>query len=405
MKKKVVLFPGQGAQYVGMGKKLCEEYKIARDTFEEASDILSRDMKKLCFNSDLGELTSTENAQPAILTVSVASYRVLKEISAIKPHYMAGHSLGELSALTCAGAIRYADALILVRERGRLMRSAAEESKGIMTAVGKIPRDMVQAVCDEMTAEGGQVCISNYNSPVQNVISGDKETVEKMEKLLGKMGASVRRLNVSAPFHSPFMKPAADEFQKVLEKYSYNPPQTDIVANTTADLYLGDDIIEKLTKQIYMPVRWMESMQFLRKKEVRLAVDIGPGKVVRDLFSANIPTVKALSFDISDDKPVLTEILKNDKKIPFVSRCMGLAVAAKNRCMDQASYNLGVIEPYKKLQSMQDEIERSGREATEEERKTAIGLLQTIFDTKAVPESEQEERFNRLYLDTETEAL
>ena len=180
MKKKVVLFPGQGSQYVGMGRKLCEEYKVARDTFEEASDILSKDMKKLCFNSELLELTSTENAQPAILTASVASYRVLKEISDIKPHYMAGHSLGELSALTCAGAIRYADALILVRERGRLMRDAAEESKGIMTAVGKIPSEMVQAVCDEMTEGGGQVCISNYNSPVQNVISGDKETVVKM---------------------------------------------------------------------------------------------------------------------------------------------------------------------------------------------------------------------------------
>lgn len=405
MKKKVILFPGQGSQYVGMGKKLCEEYKIARDTFEEASDVLSRDMKKLCFSSELQELTSTDNAQPAILTASVASYRVLKELSDIKPHYMAGHSLGELSALTCAGSINFTDALIIVSERGRLMSVAGEESKGIMTAIGKVPMDIVQSLCDEMVVTGGNVCISNYNSATQNVISGDKETVVKMEKVLEKMGASVRRLNVSAPFHSSFMKSAADEFENILKNYSYSKPSIDVISNATAELYTGEDVVEKLTKQIYSPVRWVETMQYLRNKEVRLAIDIGPGKVVRNLFSANNPMIKSLSFDINDDRIALTELLKNDPKIPFVSRCMGLAVATKNNCTDLEKYNLGVVEPYKKLQALQNKIEDDNREATFEERKLARELLQTIFDTKAVPETEQKERFERLYLDTETEEI
>ena len=155
------MFPGQGSVYVGMCKELLKEYDIARETFQEASDAISLDLKKLCLEGDLKELTKTEHSQPAILTASVASFRVLESEFGFRPHYYAGHSLGEFSALVCAGYILFADGVRLVKTRGELMRDAAEGSEGIMTAVGKVPKDEIMAVCKEISAPDHVVCVSN----------------------------------------------------------------------------------------------------------------------------------------------------------------------------------------------------------------------------------------------------
>lgn len=405
MKKRVALFPGQGAQYVGMCKKLCEEFQTARDTFEEANDILSFDLKKLCFSGDMNELTQTENAQPAILTASVASYRVLKERTNLRIHYMAGHSLGEISALTCSGAIDFADAVRIVRKRGELMGGISKDYAGQMSAIGKLPRELVAKVCEEISRPGSIVCVSNYNSPKQNVISGHKDAVGEAEKRLAILGASIKRLNVSAPFHSPLLEPIASEFSEYLKNYTYKAPSCIVLSNVTARPYEKDDVIEKLTKQIVSPVRWQDSMQYLREQGVGITIDVGPGKVLRNLSTSNMRYIKALSYDVPDDSIDLENLIKNNPVIPFVSRCMGLAVSTKNMCQNDDDYEVGVIAPYKQLQAMQEQISSEGRNADMDEMVKAKNLLIRIFNTKKISQEEQDIRLKRLYTDTDTESL
>ncbi len=403
MKIKVAMLPGQGSVYVGMGKKLCENYEVARKTFEEASDAISCNLKKMCFTGELSELTKTENAQPAILTASVAAFRVLKENTGFTPHFYAGHSLGEFSALTCAGAIDFADAVRLVKKRGELMEAAVKNTGGLMTAIGKLPKDLVTSICGEVSQSGNVVCVSNYNSVKQNVISGSKEAVIETEKIFSSLGASLKRLNVSAPFHSPLMFPAAEEFKEVLKEYDFREPCAPVLSNVTARPHVLSEIKHNLEKQIVSPVRWQESMEYLKEQRIRLAVDIGPGKVLRNLMFTNFKNVKALAYDVPDDAVELEKLIIADKPIPFVSRCMGLAVAAKNLCSDDDNYEAHIVAPYRKLQEMQGRIDDEARTATPEEMNKAKELLVEIFSAKKLSEDEQKQKLERLYIDTEME--
>lgn len=397
------MFPGQGSVYVGMGKQLCEKHEIARRTFEEASDAISLDLKKLCFSGELGELTKTENAQPTILTTSVAAYRVLQATTGFRPHYMAGHSLGEFTALTCANAVDLTDAVRLVRKRGELMRDAAGGEAGLMTAVGKLPKERILAICAEISKPGCVVCVSNYNSPKQTVISGHKDAVIAAENRLAAMGAAVKRLNVSAPFHSPLMQPAFTEFVEALKECSFRSPECAVLSNVTAVPHTEATLAENLAKQLISPVRWQESMEFLKQERIRLAVDVGPGKVLKNLALSNFPSVKALAYDLPDDAIELEKLLDNDKPVPFISRCMGLAVATRNLCEDESIYEERVVAPYRRLQAMQETVEAEERTASMEEMLRAKELLLQIFEAKRIPAEEQESRLQRLYTDTETE--
>lgn len=403
MKKKVAMFPGQGSAYTGIGKTLCENHEIARRTFEEASDALSMDLKKLCFLADIHELAKTEISQPATLTASVAAYRVLCETAGFTPHFMAGHSLGEFSALTCANAIEFADAVKLVRKRGLLMRDAAGPDAGLMTAVGKLPKEMISNICNDVSGDETVVCISNYNAPKQNVISGHKEAVSRAEKELVNFGATVKRLNVSAPFHSPLMQPAIKEFSHVLKSCAFNEPDVPVISNVTARPHVYDEIAEKMALQLISPVRWQETVTYLKDESIGLAVDVGPGKILRNLMRDNFPNVKTLAYDVPDDSIELEKILQNDKPIAFISRCMGLAVSAKNLCTDKREYEEKVVKPYLCLQSMQETIEQDGRNATEEEMRQAREFLIGIFDAKGLSKHEKKQRLSRLYMDTQTE--
>lgn len=401
MKIKAVLMPGQGSAYVGMGKTLCEKYEIARKTFEEASEAISCDLKKMCFVGDFSEIVKTENSQPAILTTSVAAFRVLQENTDIKPHYYAGHSLGEFSALTCAEAIDLADAVRLVRKRGELMATAVKDTDGLMTAVGKLPMEMVAEVCNRISEPGNIVCISNYNSAKQNVISGNQAAVIEAEKQFSAMGASLKRLNVSAPFHSPLMQPAAEEFKQVLKEYEFRKPVVPVLSNVTARPHVAEEIKAKLAEQIVSPVRWEESMEYLKEQKIRMAIEVGPGKVLKNLMRANFSNVKSLAYDVSDDAFEIEKLVLLDKAVPFVSRCMGLAVASKNLCTDNSYYEQHVVVPYRKLQDMQEKIEKEERQASMDEARDAKELLVEILNAKMVDKAEIEQKLNRLFIDTE----
>ncbi|SFS08561.1 malonyl CoA-acyl carrier protein transacylase, partial [Anaeromicropila populeti] len=202
MEKRAFLFSGQGAQYVGMGKRICEKSKTAREVFDEASEALGYDLKKMCLEGSKEELTLTYHAQPAILTVSTAMYRICLE-EGIRPDIMAGHSLGEISALTCAGGIAFRDAVRIVRKRGEFMQEAVPVDKGRMIAAGTREAEKLEEICKNASREGRKAVISNYNSRTQYVVSGDKKAVEEVAEKLEAEGIRVSYLNVSAPFHSP----------------------------------------------------------------------------------------------------------------------------------------------------------------------------------------------------------
>jgi [acyl-carrier-protein] S-malonyltransferase len=404
-----LLYPGQGSQYVGMGQALCADFPVARVTFEEASDVLGFDLRKLCFEGDPAQLTLTENAQPALLTAAIAALRVyLREIGVI-PEFTAGHSLGEITALTGAGAIDFADALRIVRQRGRFMQEASALGMGSMMAFQGVELSLVDAECAKVNRDDFTVVVSNYNAPDQTVISGLTEAVLKVTERLAGHGAEAIPLNVSAPFHSPLMNAAAAQFAFELQKYRFHPLRWPVISNVDALPYAGPERIpENLIRQITGPVRWAATMEFLAQQGITEVIEIGPKNVLKNLARRNLPAIPAYSYDNQDDRKILLRIHSQATSSPtefkhtVVTKCIQIAVCTRNRNWNNDQYQKGVVEPYRRVQGIQDELEREGREPTLEEMKEALEMLQSVFATKQTPLSEQVERFNEIFMVTGT---
>jgi len=411
MKKIVFLFPGQGSQFVGMGKHLCENFASARMAFEEAGDALGFDLKKLCFEGDSDELTKTENAQPAILTSSIAALRVYMEEIGLEPMACMGHSLGEFSALVCAGGMEFKDALKIVRVRGQLMQEAVPIGVGAMAAITKIESSIIEEECKKLSIDGKVVVISNYNSPGQYVISGHTGVVTDAVEKLKEMGARAVPLKVSAPFHCPLMKPAADKLKEELEKYNYNPLKYPVISNVTALPYEGHEkIVENLFIQMVKAVRWQESMEYLKKLGIDIAVELGPQVVLKNLTKKNAPDIKVFSYDKEEDVKALKDELKVDassqKNTPMViSRCLAIAVCTQNHNWNDDEYQKGVVQPYRKIQKLQEELDKTTRKPTVEEMREALEMLRSVFETKKTPIEEQVERYNQIFAETGTKEL
>lgn len=294
MKNPVFLFPGQGAQAPGMGLDLYENYSEAKAVFEEASEALGFSMEELCFNASEEELKKTENTQPALLTVSTAAARVLAA-NGIEPAACAGHSLGEYSALVAAGKISFKEAVKLVRERGLLMANADPEGKGGMAAVLGLSEEELKPVL-EKAASAGVLEAANFNCPGQIVISGDKNAVSAAAAFAEEAGAmNFVVLEVSGPFHSSFMKPAGKAFLKLLEQAEFNSGICRVVSNVTAEWSDDAELPQLLSRQIYSPVRWEQSVQFLIAQGYTDFVEVGPGKVLRGLMRRIDRQIKPLA--------------------------------------------------------------------------------------------------------------
>ncbi len=273
--KTAFVFPGQGSQFVGMGKDLAEKY------LDQANQILGFDLKKLCFDGPEEELKRTEITQPAILIVSIAAFKTLKE----KPSVVAGHSLGEYSALVAAGALKFEDAVKIVNLRGKFMQEAVPLGQGAMTAVLNLDRQKIADCCKQAEAKG-VVSPANFNSPGQVVISGKKEAVEEASRLCKEAGAKrVIPLQVSAPFHCSLMQPAADKLKLELDKIEIQDAQIPIVANVTANYVTkASDIRDLLIKQVTSPVLWEDSIKKMMADGITSFVEVGPGKVLSGLI-------------------------------------------------------------------------------------------------------------------------
>ncbi len=298
--KFACLFPGQGSQYVEMGRDLYDAFPTARAVFEQADHILGIGLSQLCFDGPSDALNDTWNTQPAILVASVAALRALEERGMERPVYVAGHSMGEFSALVAAEAISFKDGLKLVRERGRLMKQADERSPGGMAAILGLTRDAVDAICAAVQEQSGEyVGVANDNCPGQVVISGATSALEQAMELAKEQGAKrAKRLAISIAAHSPLMAEAATEFKRALDETPFREPGVPLVANATASpLTAPDEIRDALERQLTSPVRWTESMQWMLAQGVTRFVEVGPKEVLTGLVKRIDRKVERLSTE------------------------------------------------------------------------------------------------------------
>lgn len=298
MGKIAFVFPGQGAQAVGMGKDVYDALPNSRAVFEKGDEVLGFPLSKLVFEGPDSELKQTVNTQPALLTASVAYLEALRE-QGLKPDYVAGHSLGEYSALVAAGVLSYEDAVTLVRLRGRFMEEAVPGGQGAMAAVLGAEREALAVLCQTVSEESGVVELANVNCPGQIVVSGSQEgvngVVQRVKEAGGKRAIT---LEVSGPFHSSMMRAAADRLAEELKKVTFNTPNVPVIVNVTASPVTDpEEIRELLVRQVYSPVLWQDSIEWLIADGVDTFVEIGSGSVLAGLIRKIDKTVKVININ------------------------------------------------------------------------------------------------------------
>jgi [acyl-carrier-protein] S-malonyltransferase len=308
MGKIAFVFPGQASQYPGMGKELADNHPVARAVFDEADEALGFSISQMCFAGSEEDLKLTANTQPAILTVSVAAHRVLME-KGITPDFVAGHSLGEYSALVAAGSLKFSDAVQIVRKRGTYMQEAVPAGEGAMAAIMGLSPAVVLDAC-KRAAEGKVCSAANLNSPEQTVISGHAGAVKRAVEIASQLGAKrAVVLPVSAPFHCALMMPAQERLDKDLRKTEFAALRVPLVTNVDADTETsGDQARDALIRQVTNPVRWEESVRELIDEGVNTFIEVGPGRVLSGLLRQIERSVSTLN--VEDEKSLTATVQK-----------------------------------------------------------------------------------------------
>jgi len=303
MSKLAFVFPGQGSQEVGMGKDLIKNYKEAIELFDEANIALKDegfDLKKLCLEGSKEELTKTINAQPAVLVISIILYKLLQKNN-INPDVVAGHSLGEYSALVVASSIEFKEAIRLVRKRGQYMQTATPFGTGSMAAIISLQKDKVEELIKKVS-KFGTIEVANYNSPYQIVVSGKNKVIEKL-LVLGEEEEEINiiPLKVSAPFHSSLMRKAKENLASYIKNVNIQDPQIPVICNVTADyVKTKEEIKNALIEQVTHPIKWVEIIKKMNSEGINYFIEVGPGDVLKKLIKQILP--KAKVYNVSDSE-------------------------------------------------------------------------------------------------------
>ena len=400
MRKLALLFPGQGAQYIGMGRELVNLYPVVNNTFDEASEVLGRNIAALCFESSPEELTQTENAQIAILTMNVALFRQFESDYGIMPSAVAGHSLGEYAALVASRVLSFSDALKLVEQRARLMAEAAANSQGTMLAVIGADKGLVTQSCEQISSGDVIVTPANFNAGDQIIVSGSVDGIEAIQARFNELNIKNQRLRVGGAFHSPLMKAAADQFAREIEKYPFGEPVCPVISNVTGLPYKeAAEIKQLLVDQLVSPVCWKQTMDYIQDACISLALELGPGAVLKKLAKHHY-AVETLSYDLKVDRELLGTLMMNrtersqfnqEQHINVFNKCMAVAVSTRNTNDDLQAYEKGAVQPYNTLKALNE-----AGDVSIDTARQALDLLKIILDTKGVSHQEQLQRFNQV---------
>lgn len=397
MEKISFLFTGQGAQYIGMGKSLYEEYTVAKQTYEEASDVLGLDIGKLSFEGNIAELIKAENLQTALLTCSVAAFRSYMASVGITPNFVAGHSLGEYAALTCAGGVSFKDALNILKLRGRLSQNIIDKNTTGMTIVDNLSIEEISNVCKKATTPQNLVMINCYNGPNQAAIAGNNDIVQEVEGLLMDMDAQITPLMMSAPFHTPLMVEAAEELGAYLQGCEFFRLRYPVLSNIDGRPYGGgQDIAHKLKEQMINPVRWDKIMDYLLRYGTTVTVEMGPQGILSNLVGTYNKEIRSYCFGQRTERQEAIKFLNSQKELvkhipSVVSKCLAAAAATPNKNFDESEYHVGVAIPYKTLQGIREKVLKNDGKMNTDDIKESLELLKIIFKTKQVDETEQKE--------------
>ncbi|GKX31189.1 hypothetical protein SH1V18_36690 [Vallitalea longa] len=400
MEKTALIFPGQGCQYIGMGKSIFDEYNVAREVFEEANEVLGFNLSKLCFEGGFSELNRLRNMLLSIFTVSVALYKVFEKEVGINPEFVAGHSLGEYTALTCSGVFTFSDALKIVDKRSMIAKKYNKQ--GHMTIVNDIGLKDLTNICKEFSNHQEYVSIACSNTAKQYVISGHDNKLDEVGEKLINMGAQITPFMMSPPFHSKIMASAKAELLEEIEKYSIQDAKWPIISNVTATATLNSQqLIQNLADQMCSEVRWNESMRFIINSDIHNIIEIGPQKILGNLI--HNPKINVLAYGKKNDRDnlsisVIAKRKENYRK--FIKKCVKSVVCTPNYNVNYDEYKSGVIIPYERL----EKLLQSNTDIYEDDEKTVaeiMNLVKLIFITKKVPILEQKTRYKEIIKDME----
>ena len=300
--KCAYVFPGQSSQRIGMLNALYKESNIVKRTFEEASDTIGYDIAKVCFEGSKAVLQDIAISAPIIVAAGIATYRHIQSHSEFSPALLAGHSLGEYTALSCAGVFSLTEVLPLVAYRSRLAQRIMSNYNGVMTVVIHSDELKMEEICKQMRNRGSRVWISSYNSTQQICIGGSEKDVEKVEQYVLRMGASYHRIKGTAPYHTPLMREAVDELAGFLKCCSMAPPKIPVIANVSTKPYTAFSVIENLLFQLQHPVRWHETIAYMKKQNTNTFIELGSGQILTRLIKSNYPDVQVFNYETAEDR-------------------------------------------------------------------------------------------------------
>lgn len=402
MKKFAVLFPGQGAQYVGMGKELLNT-ELSNNLSQIAFDILKFDFKEMFLKSNPNDLLDTSVAQPLLLIYGYLAFHECLSKGDISPLFLMGHSLGEITALTCAESISISDALKIVNYRGKLMKEFSKEV-GSMIAIIGIQQKEAEQLCIDIRNESDFVQVANINSLDQVVVSGNDSGLKALKAHLDKMSVKTMELPMNIPFHSKLMEPIKEPFRKFLSEFQYHPLKYNVISNINARPYLSEGhIVDNLTEQLSHSVMWQDSMTFIDSEKVEFCIDIGPRTILKNLSYTNSIKAKVYAYDNTAEKVKIDNLLSGldeseiRKRLNFIKACLTLAISVKNRNINEYEYIQGAIEPYRSIERMLKDIETRKLVPTTSQLTDAYKMVIKVFTAKKIADDEFSEKKDFLF--------